>query len=429
MLSIIGTRRDNGVHSEAELRFLTSGASDGSIPDYQLSAWLMAAVLNPLSPDETALLTVAMAESGERLNLNGLAKPWVDKHSTGGVGDKTTIALLPLLASCGLTMVKMSGAGLGITGGTVDKLQSIPGFRVDLLPDEMLAQAKRIGIALTGQTPKLAPADKALYALRDATGTVKSIPLIASSILSKKLAGGAETVVIDLKVGCGGFMKTIEEARELAISMLAVAKTCGLNLRIAMTDMESALGFAVGNALEVQEAISFLQGNLDNRFSELCYQLAGYTLHSVKEASTIKEGTLMAKESVSSGRALAKAMEWFSAQGADAPGCLESLPKTAAVTEVVWNGTEGYVSQIRADKIGQAVVDLGGGRKKKGDAIDYSVGIVLAIEPGSKIVSGQTIATVHAKSNEEAAIAAAVVSQAVLVQDLAVELNPILELI
>ncbi len=428
MLSIIGTRRDCGIHGEAEFRFLAEGAASGSIPDYQLSSWLMAAVLNPLSIEETALLTMAMADSGERLNLADLPKPRVDKHSTGGVGDKTTIALLPLLASCGLTMVKMSGAGLGITGGTVDKLQSIPGFRVDLSPNEMMAQTKRIGLAITGQTPKLAPADKALYALRDVTGTVKSVPLIASSILSKKLAGGAETVVIDLKVGCGGFMKTIEEARELADAMLAVAKICGLNLRIAMTDMESPLGYAAGNALEIREAISFLQGSVENRFSELCHQLAGFTLQAVGKASTVSEGALMAKDAVKSGRAYEKATEWFSAQGADLSKCLDSLPIAPIQKEAFWEGTPGIVSRIRADLIGQAVLDLGGGRKQKGDSINYSVGVVLTIEPGSQVSRGQHIATIHANSDNGAQIASDAVQSAIQIGE-PLNTGPIIELI
>ncbi len=428
ILSIIAARRDRGIHSEADFRFLADGSASGSIPDYQLSAWLMAAVLNPLTVEETALLTVAMAESGERLSLEALPKPWVDKHSTGGIGDKTTIALLPLLASCGLTMVKMSGAGLGITGGTVDKLQSIPGFRVDLSPNEMLAQAKRIGIALTGQTPKLAPADKALYALRDVTGTVKSVPLIASSILSKKLAGGAETVVIDLKVGCGGFMKTIEEARELADTLLAVANKCGLNLRIAMTDMDSPLGYAVGNALEVREAISILQGKVENRFSELCYQLAGFTFHAVGKASTLNEGVLMAKDSVQSGRAYEKAMEWFAAQGANPSNFLELLPTATVQQEVCWEGEPGIVSQVRADVIGQTVLDLGGGRKQKGGRINYSVGVVLAIEPGNQVSTGQPIATIHANSMNEAKFAGEVVQSAIQIGE-PLNSNPILKLL
>ena len=228
--TIIATKRDGKKHTREELRWLTRAAATKSVPDYQLAAWLMAAFIHPLDQEETAWLTLEMADSGERLDLTGLPKPWVDKHSTGGVGDKTSIVVLPILAACGLTVVKMSGAGLGITGGTVDKLSSIPGFRLDLSPDEMKSQAKRIGLALTGQTPNLAPADKTLYSLRDTTATVASVPLIVSSILSKKVAGGADTVVLDVKCGSGAFMRNLDEAKTLAEALIATAKLVGLNL-------------------------------------------------------------------------------------------------------------------------------------------------------------------------------------------------------
>ncbi|MCG9894215.1 MAG: thymidine phosphorylase, partial [Fimbriimonadaceae bacterium] len=267
---IIAAKRDRRVHSAGEIQAVIRGATDGSWTDDQLAAWLMAAFLNGLNPAETAELTKAMAESGERLDLTGLPQPWVDKHSTGGVGDKTTLVLLPLLASCGLTMVKMSGRGLGKTGGTIDKLESIPGFRTDLSPAEMIAQARMVGCALTGQTPKLAPADGRLYALRGATATVESIPLIVASILSKKMAGGAEVVVLDVKCGRGAFMTELPRARELKAELENVGREAGLKVRALVTDMDQPLGRAAGNALEVKEAIRVLKGEESGRFTELC---------------------------------------------------------------------------------------------------------------------------------------------------------------
>lgn len=401
--SIIAARRDAKTHAKADLEAVASGAAQGTIPDYQLAAWLMAAYLNPLGPDETGFLTQAMADSGERLDLTGLPKPWVDKHSTGGVGDKTTIVVLPILAACGLTVVKMSGRGLGITGGTVDKLASIPGFRLDLSPTEMKAQAKRIGIALTGQTPDLAPADKVLYALRDVTETVSSIPLIVSSILSKKIAGGAETIVLDVKCGSGAFMKTTQEARALAAALADTGKRLGLNVRIAITDMREPLGSTIGNALEVREAIDILTGAPLNeasaRFRDLCVRLAAHTLEAVGRA----DGEAAVEDALANRSAAAKAAEWFHAQ--DGPASLESvrdrLPVAPVVREVAASAS-GWVSAIGAETIGTAVVELGGGRKRKEDAIDPAVGVESFVRIGSRVEKGQPLFAIHA-ADEDAA--------------------------
>ena len=400
--SIIATRRDGKDHSQEELIFLANGAAKGLIPDYQLAAWLMAAYLNPLSEQETAWLTLAMADSGVRLDLTGLPKPWVDKHSTGGVGDKTSIVLLPLLAACGLTVVKMSGRGLGITGGTVDKLGSIPGFRLDLTPEEMKSQANEMGLALTGQTPDLAPADKVLYSLRDATATVSSVPLIVSSILSKKLAGGAETIVLDVKCGAGAFMNTREEAQVLARSLTRTAELCGLNIRIAITDMQQPLGSAVGNALEVAEAIRVLDGE-QSRFARLCVRLAGLTLVASGIEPSQEPGEKAARDAITDGTAKRKAVEWFLAQGATgdvtAP---DFLPRAPSQFAWHYNGEPNWVSKIDARTIGQIVLDLGGGRQAKEDIIDPSVGLELHVEVGSRLVDGQPLATIHARSQSEA---------------------------
>lgn len=401
--SIIAARRDSKPHAKADLEALAIGAAQGTIPDYQLAAWLMAAYLNPLGPDETAYLTQAMADSGERLDLTGLPKPWVDKHSTGGVGDKTTIVVLPILAACGLTVVKMSGRGLGITGGTVDKLASIPGFRLDLSPAEMKAQAMRTGIALTGQTPDLAPADKVLYALRDVTETVSSIPLIVSSILSKKIAGGAETIVLDVKCGSGAFMKTTQEARALAAALADTGKRLGLNVRIAITDMREPLGSTIGNALEIREAIEILTGSTRNeassRFRDLCVRLAAHTLEAVgrTDAEAAVEAVL------TDGSAAARAAAWFRAQGG--PDSLEATLKrlpTAPVVREVSAGSSGWVTAIGAETIGHAVVELGGGRKRKEDAIDPSVGVESFVRIGSRVEKGQPLFAVHAVDEDAA---------------------------
>ncbi|MCC7228769.1 MAG: thymidine phosphorylase [Fimbriimonadaceae bacterium] len=401
ILDVIAHRRDKVPHLRDELSFLANGAANGSIPDYQLSAWLMAAYLNPLSEEETAWLTLAMAESGERIDLTGLPKPWVDKHSTGGVGDKTTIALLPVLAACGLTVVKMSGRGLGITGGTVDKLASIPGFRLDLTPDEMKAQAGRIGLALTGQSPNLAPADKAFYALRDVTATISSIPLIVSSILSKKIAGGAEVILIDVKCGAGAFMRTRQDAEELATWLRKIGTLCGLQVTAELSDMDQPLGAAVGNALEVREAFEVLRGGImpmpSQRFLELVRRIAVEAL-TVSGKLAEKEALVAVEQSLMTGKALAKAREWVQAQGGD-PRVVDEpnrLPHAPVVSTVSYEGPTGSVQRVDAAEIGQLVVDMGGGRKAKSDEIDPSVGVVLDVSVGMQVDSGQQVATIHA---------------------------------
>lgn len=429
MIDIIAKRRDGTAHTREEIQFLVAGATNKTIPDYQLSAWLMAAVLNPLSAEETAWLTLEMAASGDRLDLTRLNKPWVDKHSTGGVGDKTTLVALPLMAACGLTAVKMSGRGLGITGGTIDKLESIPGFRTDLSPDQLIDQAIAHGIALTGQTPKLAPADKALYALRDATATVASIPLITSSILSKKIAGGAETLVLDVKAGCGGFMPTLEAAKELAASLKSVAELAGLKTLVAITDMNQPLGRACGNALEIVEAVETLKHDHHCRFAWLCKRLVGMLLWATGKADSVESGHAMARDALESGRAKEKAMEWMEAQGADAAALFADpdghLPR-AKVVRKVFAHQAGWLERMDAATIGRAVVELGGGRSTKDDPIDHAVGIVCEVEVGDRIEDQQLLAVVHARSDEDAEMAIAAVSRAVTVSSSPVDHVPVL---
>jgi pyrimidine-nucleoside phosphorylase len=420
-VEVIARRRDGLLNSAADLQQIAAGASSGSIPDYQLAAWLMAAFLNPLSREETADLTLAMASSGQTVELSGLPKPWVDKHSTGGVGDKTTLVLAPLLAACGLTVVKMSGRGLGITGGTVDKLSAIPGFRLDFSPRELKDQAGRIGIALTGQSPDLAPADKALYALRDVTGTVASIPLIVSSILSKKIAGGAETIVLDVKCGSGGFMPDLTSAMELADALADVGLKCGLKIKLAITDMDQPLGEAVGNALEVQEALDVLgQRPLSPnsmRFKDLCMALAGHTLVAAGLTTNITEAQSMAEQCLSTGRAWAKAQEWISAQG----GRLTEFKLAPNVIRRLEAKAGGWISTIDAGKVGQIVLDLGGGRATKDDAIDLQVGLRIPKPIGAEVSQGEWIAEVHASSDRAASDALQSLQTAIAISSTKIE--------
>jgi len=419
ILELIAKKRDNGIHSAAELAFIANGAANQTIPDYQLAAWLMATFINGMSDEETADFTLAMAGSGERIDLTGLPKPWVDKHSTGGVGDKTTIVLLPILAACGLTVVKMSGKGLGKTGGTIDKLDSVPGFNTNLTPDEMKAQAKEIGIALTGQTPSLAPADKTLYALRDVTATVPCLPLIVSSILSKKIAGGANVVVLDVKCGSGAFMETLEDASRLASSLESVGEKSGLTVRTVITDMDQPLGRTAGNAMEVKEAIRILKGEETGRFAELCLHLARVTLDA---AGVVADPAI----AIASGAALMKAKQWFAAQGADLSVFENEDWQSAPVQHVVLATESGFVKSVSAETVGEVVVDLGGGRKVKTDTIDPTVGVETLVQVGDQVVEGQPIFRIHAASHEHAEVSAGVLPPAVKIVKSYVPSQPIL---
>jgi len=419
MLSVIEARRDGREHTRDELQFLAQAAAEQSVPDYQLAAWLMAAYLKPINEIETTELTLAMAHSGERIDLDGLPRPWVDKHSTGGVGDKTSLVILPMLAACGLTIVKMSGRGLGITGGTVDKLESIPGFRMDLTPEEMKDQADRIGIAITGQSPNLAPADKTLYALRDTTGTTESIPLITSSILAKKIAGGCDFLSLDVKAGSGAFMKTIHEAQDLARWLKSIGERCGLKVHAVITDMDQPLGGAVGNILEVLEAMRVLSNQEltppVQRFKDLCIALCGQTLHFVGRSPSEEEGSALAREVLASGDALNKFKEWCYAQGA-AKEFIEdpetAFPRAPVQMEVIAERS-GYVQRLDAGMIGEVLVNLGGGRKRKEDKINPTVGVIVHKIVGEQVASGELIATVHAATQNAAQAARDLIINAV----------------
>ncbi len=403
-VDIIIKKRDGLELSREEIQFFVDGFTRGEIPDYQVAAWSMAVLLNGMSEKETTDLTLAMAHSGEVLDLSGAVDIVVDKHSTGGVGDKTTLVVEPLVASCGLPVGKMSGHGLGFSGGTLDKLESIPGYRTDLSTEEFLTQLKKIGLVLTGQSGDLAPADGKLYALRDVTGTVPSTPLIASSVMSKKIASGAQAIVLDVKVGVGAFMATVEEARSLAQLMVAIGRLSGRKAIALLSDMNQPLGEAVGNALEVREAIATLHGAGPADFREHCLVVAGHMLVVGKKAADLAEGRRMAAENLANGKAWEMLRRLVAAQGGNVAYIDEPdrLPG-AAVVEVVSAERSGWLAEVNARVVGETSVEMGAGRARKGDAIDYGVGILVHHKVGDQIHSGEPLFTIHARSREDAA--------------------------
>lgn len=398
---IIAKKRDGHALSEEEIDFFVRGFAADRIPDYQAAAWAMAVLWRGMSREETTQLTLSMAYSGETLDLHDVAPVVVDKHSTGGVGDKTTIAVAPMVAACGLPVGKMSGRGLGFSGGTLDKLESIPGYRVDLSVEEFKAQLSAVGLVVSGQTARLAPADGKLYALRDVTGTVPSLPLIASSIMSKKIAAGADAIVLDVKTGRGAFMETLQEARQLAQTMVDIGKQLDRRVAAVISDMNQPLGRAVGNALEVAEAVATLRGKGPDDFWEHCLAIAEQMLMLGDVAPDQASARAKLSEAVDRGRALEKLMEWVKAQGGDR-SVLGDPPSmaTAAVIEPVPAPHSGRVAGIDAREIGLAAVDLGAGRERKGEPIDHAVGIVLEAKVGDQVTAGDTLLTVHASDKE-----------------------------
>jgi pyrimidine-nucleoside phosphorylase len=396
-VDIIIKKREHGELTRSEIEFFVDGFTKGTITDYQASAWAMAVLLNGMTDRETTDLTMAMVNSGETLDLSKTVPIAVDKHSTGGVGDKTTLVVEPIVASCGLPVGKMSGRGLGFSGGTLDKMESIPGFRTDLSEKEFLSQLKKIGLVLTGQSGDLAPADGKLYALRDVTGTVQSMPLIASSVMSKKIAAGAQAIVLDVKTGVGAFMQTVKEARQLARIMVAIGKLSGRKVVALISDMNQPLGRAVGNSLEVIEAIDTLHEKGPEDFTEHCLVVASHMLVLGRKAKNFAQGRSMAQKAVQTGAALNMFRKLVIAQGGnvsyvDNP---EKLPK-AKFQQDVTAQTNGYIKSINARIVGETSVDLGAGRSKKGDAIDHAVGILVHKKVGEKVIKGDRIFTVHA---------------------------------
>lgn len=402
---ILKTR--NGIAlSEDEIKRIVQGVTTGDIPDYQLSAWLMALYFQGMNDEEVTHLTHYMATSGDILNLDSITGIKVDKHSTGGVGDKVTLVLAPLVASAGMIMAKLSGRGLGHTGGTIDKLEAIPGFNTSLSGEEFMRNLKEVGIAVAGQTKNMAPADKAIYALRDVTGTVSSTPLIVSSILSKKLAAGADVIVLDVKYGSGAFMKDYKSARELAEKMVLVGKNLKRSVSVLLSDMDQPLGFSVGHTLEVEEAINTLKGEGPEDLTELCLTLGAIQLLGAKKVDSLEQGKEVLSQKLASGEALKKFEEMVTAQGGDA-GVIQdyNIMPQAKYQIPVKASADGYIHHIQALSVSYTLKILGAWRTKKGDVIDLGVGVVLHKKQGEHVSKDETIATIysnHSPTHEEA---------------------------
>ncbi|HET8657105.1 MAG TPA: thymidine phosphorylase [Longimicrobiaceae bacterium] len=413
LVPLIERKKRGGELSADELRALCRGFVAGEIPDYQVAAWLMAVCWRGMTEAETLALTRAMVETGETLDWSHLGRPVVDKHSTGGVGDKTSLVLVPLMAAAGLAFVKMSGRGLGHTGGTLDKLESIPGFRVGLSLAGMRAQVRRIGCALVGQSPELVPADGALYALRDVTATVDSVPLIASSVMSKKLAAGAPVIVLDVKYGSGAFMRTVAEARELARALVALGTGAGRRVRAVLGDMREPLGEAVGNAIEVREAIETLRGGGPADLWELTLALGAQLMTMSGVAAGEAEARARMAELRESGAAARKLAELIEAQGGDARvvEAPEMLPRAPLVVPFP-APSAGWVARADARTVALAALELGAGRRRKGDRIDLAAGIRLRAKIGAHVEPGAPLAEIHASTEDAAARAAALLADA-----------------
>lgn len=402
MYDLINKKKNKEKLTGEEIEFIIQGFTNGSIPDYQMSAFLMAVCLNGMDHEETAALTVAMAKSGDILDLSAIHGVKVDKHSTGGVGDKTSLVLSPMVASLGIPVAKMSGRGLGHTGGTIDKLESFPSFSTSISSEKFIENVNRIKMAIVGQTPNLAPADKKIYALRDVTATIDNISLIASSIMSKKIASGADVIVLDVKTGSGAFMKTYEESLALAKEMVQIGTIAGRKTFAVITDMNQPLGNAVGNTLEVIEAIDTLRGEGPKDLFEVSITLASYMLVGAEIAKDVEEAKAMLHKTLEDGTALNKLAEFIQAQGGDNKPVFDtSLFQKASIALEVEAPTDGYVSYIHTDEIGMTSLVLGGGRETKESVIDLSVGIKIRKKLGDAVVKGESLATLYANDNNK----------------------------
>ncbi len=424
---LILKKRDGGALTDGEVEALVVGFVGGSLPDYQMAAFLMAVYFRGMTAAETAALTMAMVRSGEILDLGPLAARAVDKHSSGGVGDKTSLVLVPLVASAGVPVPKLSGRGLGHTGGTLDKLESIPGFRTDLSQAEFISQVQRIGCAIAGQSASLVPADARIYALRDVTATVDSLPLIAASIMSKKLAAGAGAILLDVKCGTGAFMKTASDARRLAETMVGIGRDMGRRAVAVISGMDHPLGRAVGNALEVREAIATLRGEGPPDLETLCLALGGWMLVLGRQAASPEEGARALQRRLRSGEALSKFAEMIEAQGGDSgvidhPERLSQAPVRCRVLAEA----SGVIAAIDATAIGLIAMRLGAGRAKKSDPIDPTVGVVIERSVGATVRAGDLLATVHAGTQEAGGAAAREVAAAVTIREAAQPAPPVI---
>jgi pyrimidine-nucleoside phosphorylase len=411
-IDLIRKKRDGGTLSAAEIEYLVAGSTDGSIPDYQMAAWLMAVVLRGMSREETASLTNAMLHSGEVLDLSFLPAKKVDKHSTGGVGDKTSLVLAPLVAAGGLYVPMISGRGLGHTGGTLDKLESIPGFRVGLSVPEFRSILEACGCCMIGQTEQIAPADRKLYALRDVTGTVESPYLICASIMSKKLAEGTDALVLDVKTGSGAFMKREEDAVFLAELMVETGERIGKEMVALITDMNQPLGHMVGNALEVKECIEILHGRGPQDLRDLCIESAAWMFYLGGACETVAQGKELSEQIITSGKAFDRFRQMVELQGGDVASIDDPsrLPEAKHRVEVPSRQT-GYVASIMCEQVGTACVILGGGRERKEDSVDPSVGIVVHKKIGDEVSAGESLCTIHCHSDAQAARAKAMLEE------------------
>ena len=428
MYDLIMKKRNGSALTGEEIRFMVQGYTKGEIPDYQMSAMMMAIYFRGMDADETLALTMEMAHSGDMLDLSDFQGVKVDKHSTGGVGDKTSLALTPMVAAAGVTVAKMSGRGLGHTGGTIDKLESFSGFSTAITEQQFKENVNRIGIAIMGQTADLAPADKKLYALRDVTATVDNMSLIASSIMSKKLAAGADAIVLDVKTGSGAFMKTQEDSFALAREMVRIGNGAGRKTIAVVSDMDQPLGCAVGNALEVREAIDTLRGCGPEDFVELCLTLGSYMLVAGGEAATEEEAEQILREVIENGSALDKLAEFIAAQGGDRELVYhpEKFPQ-ASMTQEIESPADGYIQRIVCDEIGICSLILGGGRETKESAIDLSVGLVLHKKVGDAVKKGESLATIHANDQAKLDMAKERFLQAYTIDEEPVEKKPLIK--
>ncbi|MFJ5621193.1 pyrimidine-nucleoside phosphorylase [Peribacillus loiseleuriae] len=405
MVDLIEKKRDGFELSTEEINFIINGYTDGSIPDYQMSALAMAIYFNGMGEKERADLTMAMVHSGDTIDLSAIEGIKVDKHSTGGVGDTTTLVLGPLVAAVGVPVAKMSGRGLGHTGGTIDKLEAVEGFHVEIENEEFINLVNKNKIAVIGQSGNLTPADKKLYALRDVTATVDNIALIASSIMSKKIAAGADAIVLDVKTGAGAFMKTVEDSEQLAKAMVSIGNNVGRNTMAIISDMSQPLGFAIGNALEVKEAIDTLKGEGPEDLTELSLTLGSYMVYLAKKAESIESARTMLKQAIKDGSALASFKTFLEAQGGD--GTIvdnpEKLPKAQYTFELEAK-EDGYVSTIVADEVGTAAMLLGAGRATKESEIDLAVGLMLNKKIGNHVVKGESLVTIYSNFEDVSAV-------------------------
>lgn len=402
MYDLINKKKNKECLTTEEIEFIVMGYTEGKIPDYQMSAFLMAVCLNGMKHEETAALTVAMAHSGDLLDLSGIEGIKVDKHSTGGVGDKTSLVLSPMVAALGVPVAKMSGRGLGHTGGTIDKLESFPGFSTIITSKEFINNVNQIKMAIVGQTANLAPADKKIYALRDVTATIDNISLIASSIMSKKIASGADVIVLDVKTGSGAFMKSFEESLGLAKEMVQIGTIAGRETYAVITDMNQPLGNAVGNTLEVIEAIDTLNGNGPKDLLEVSITLASYMLLGAKRAKTVEEAVKLLYQTINDKSALHKLAEFIHAQGGNSDAVYDtSLFQKANITAEVYSPLNGFVTYIHTDEVGMTSLILGGGRETKDSVIDLSVGIRIHKKLGDPVKKGESLATLYANDNNK----------------------------